>query len=350
MTRCTLKILPIKILILIFSTFGYSFDYKVERISVGSNNFPYLISKSDVSVAENINADLYIDILGVPPTRKNPFINTLDEDGRATQIIYDYAVTNDNKVLSVELSMEGCGAYCEAYTIYKNYNILDGKRIDIMDLFTTSGKIKFEKTLQTRIKKNINSFMKSLNVKDETMREQHELYEECLERDYIGKLSNYTSFTINRGKLTITPERCSAHVNRALDDLEGTKYKFSYQELKPYLNIYGILLLDSKRDSYPFDEPRGLYGGKIGGYYAHLYIKNIKDDDSQFVGSYYYDSKQIPIELSGRYSKKSFILHTTNRPTEKEIFRLQYSQNGMGVFSGTWEKNNKKLPARMVGE
>ena len=62
----------------------------------------------------------------------------------ADQIVFlDFQVTyNQNGILSVNISAEGCGAYCTGWTDYFNYSTLNGHWFDISDVIKSPIKFK----------------------------------------------------------------------------------------------------------------------------------------------------------------------------------------------------------------
>jgi hypothetical protein len=84
---------------------------------------------------------------------------------------------------------------------------------------------------------------------DTTQKQEHEraketieLYQECLERGGVESLQDL-SFHLQGGTLFIHIGRCSAHINRALDDVDDFEFCFRLTNLKQYLNPYGRQLL-----------------------------------------------------------------------------------------------------------
>ncbi len=60
------------------------------------------------------------------------------------QIVFlDFKVTyNQNGILSINVSAEGCGAYCTSWTDYFNYSTLNGKWLNISDVINNEAEFK----------------------------------------------------------------------------------------------------------------------------------------------------------------------------------------------------------------
>ena len=67
-----------------------------------------------------------------------------------------------------------------------------------------------------------------------------ELYEECLERKEID--ISFRLFYLNKEQLFIALDRCSAHVNRNLDELGDFGFYFNVSAWKKYFTDYALQL------------------------------------------------------------------------------------------------------------
>ena len=86
--------------------------------------------------------------------------------------------------------------------------------------------------------------MEDTNLDDEDkewMREQMFIYSDCfMEYDNL----KHIDFKIKNNKIILSLGRCSAYVNRALDDLGDFVFTYTIQELQPLLSEYGKGLLN----------------------------------------------------------------------------------------------------------
>ena len=114
-------------------TFRLEKSERFKDIQSTKMNFPIIITGNN-QIDSLINTDL-----------KNRFTDnqypmySLDSTlikWAADQIVFlDFQVTyNQNGILSINISTEGCGAYCTGWTHYFNYSTLNGNWLDISDI------------------------------------------------------------------------------------------------------------------------------------------------------------------------------------------------------------------------
>ena len=177
-------------------------------------------------------------------------------------------------------------------------------------------------------------------MKNEIDKEQRELYDDCLERDYTGKISEYSNFSIDKDRFTIYSERCSNHAMRALDDIGSFSNSYSFKEIKPYLSLLGKYLLDKHQKHLPNREiVEGVYSGKIAHKYPiKLFIKYVSDDGS-LSAYYWYDKYKQIIDLDGSYRDKKLKLYFKKYNEEQKKWIKVESFIGdlkHGKFKGVW--------------
>ncbi len=332
----------ILLLVMLVNSFLLSVDdFKVKGIGEKDSLFPYIVAKrkNKIGIAQNINTYLHLEFLELLPDsyKKSPF-EMRNVDGRMpTLSVYEYDMEQNSKFISIYISMEGCGAYCESFEAHKLFLAKTGQRVHPRDLFTTEGLKKFNKLNHEKIQNKIKKFLKS-EVRDN---EQIEMYKYCLDKDFIGKIHTHSDFSIHKNKFILYSERCSNHAMRALDDLGDFENSYSFKELEKYLTPLGKYLLDKKRTKLPVTNfQTGIYKGKIGGKYPiKLFISEIYDDGG-ISASYWYDKYRKVIELYGSYTNGKLKLHAQkHNDIEKKWIPYETIEGRLknNSFKGTWK-------------
>lgn len=196
--------------------------------------FP-VIKTGNLKVDKAINTDL-----------KNRFTNNeypdLSTDSTLIKwsdgIIYlDFEVTYlKNELISLNISAEGCGAYCTAWTEYFTYNYVTGRFLTIDQIIDTTGNFKnaviADKDKQyEQQKKELKEMWldKNAELDEDTYKWALEQYENC-ERDF--KLE---SFALHSDHLEII-EKC--YLPNAIKNLTPTiELKYKYFDIKEDLKI-----------------------------------------------------------------------------------------------------------------
>ncbi|MCL6260212.1 hypothetical protein M3O96_14015 [Aquiflexum sp. TKW24L] len=216
-------------------TFRLEKSGRFEDIQLDKMNFP-IVQSENQKIDSLINNDL-----------KNRFTNneypnaTMDSalikwaDG---QIIFlDFTVTfNQNGILSINVSAEGCGAYCTYWTEYFNYSTKTGKWLDISDIIDTTGTFKkmvFEDKVEqyNKARRNLKENHKDSNwgLSEDDYENTLEYFNEC---DNSFKLNQYALYADH---IEIIEECWLPHVMKPSTPIIELKYKFS--EIREYLKI-----------------------------------------------------------------------------------------------------------------
>ena len=154
------------------------------------------------------------------------------------QIVYiDFNVTyNTNGILSINISAEGCGAYCSYWTEYFNYSTITGNPLDISEIIDISGEFKTRifKDKETQFKKQKIELKEMLNdseaeLDQSTYKWALEYYENC-ENSFDLK-----SFSIFPEYLEINKHCYLPNAIKNLTPVLTLKYK--YTEIKEYMKI-----------------------------------------------------------------------------------------------------------------
>lgn len=221
--------------------------------------FPLIKTKSS-SISTRINNTLCSDFLDVDRNKikksifeKNGWANEENVYGRLSDISYEI-LQNSNRIFSISISAEGCGAYCEDFTRYYNFDLKTGKQFSLGDLLTTDGKKLLLESINKQKKEllqdKIRSAKGSLHKKNSASSEEDkayyeemiEIYSNCLESQLYTSLE-YAQFSLQQKTLVVFTERCSAHVNRNVDELGDFEFGFSLANWKKHFSPYGLSLL-----------------------------------------------------------------------------------------------------------
>ncbi|HIP50526.1 MAG TPA: hypothetical protein EYG94_00430 [Campylobacterales bacterium] len=316
-------------------------NFSLKPIGEKEFTFPYVVSKTKTkqTVADNINTYLHLEYLELLPNsyKSNPF-EAINIKGQMPRLyVHDYRISENFKFIALSLNMEGCGAYCEEFEAQKLFLAHNGKHIHARELFTKKGLKLFDRMNHENIQKTIKAFLKT-----GTDEEQVDLYEDCLNAEYKGKVHEHSDFWIEKDKFTLFSGRCSNHAMRALDDIGDFSNSYSFIELKNYLSPLGNYLLNKhNKEVLNSESPTGIYKGKITGKYPiKLSISQIYDDGS-LEASYWYEKYKKVIDLSGSYKNGKLKLYVKkHKPKEKKWVAVEaiVGKVSDGKFKGTWQK------------
>jgi hypothetical protein len=312
---------------------------------------------------------MYLDILEQPaPDKFQDGIKPKKQaEGVAPVSDIDYKVVrNDQKILSLSVSAEGCGAYCENYTSDFNFDAETGRLLGHDDLFTPAGAVAIGKNLDSRQQARLKAHIKKLQAesdaleraaaktksapdKDEVERltETIDMFQKCVGSVVDPELAKYrganiSSFAIGKDGITFSRERCSNHAMRALDELGHMHSAFSLKELAPHLSAYGkYLLLGGERAGAtggPFNQ---VLFGSVGQAPITLRLRSREPDGSQF-GTYFYNKYRTPIPLSGKLAGTSLVLEEMESK-DKVLPAIRMNIQGESV-KGVWVGNGKQIP------
>jgi hypothetical protein len=224
----------------------------------GEYIFPLIKAKSS-DVSTRINNTLCSDFLDVDRSKikKSIFENAWPSEensmGRLHDISYE-VLQNSIRIFSISISAEGCGAYCEEFTRYYNFDLQTGKQLLLEDLLTTDGKKllleSINKQKKETIQHKIRSAKETMRKKGSSLSEEDkkyyeemiDLYTTCL-GGQLYKSFDYLQFSLQEKTLVVFGERCSAHVNQNVDELGEFEFGFSLANWKKHFNTYGLSLL-----------------------------------------------------------------------------------------------------------
>jgi hypothetical protein len=219
--------------------------------------FPIIKTKSS-TVSNRINNTLCSDFLDVDRSKikKSIFENVWpggeNNYGLLSEISYE-VLQNSKCIFSISISAEGCGAYCEPFTRYYNFDLQTGKEFKLEELLTPAGtKLLLEamnKQKKELLQQKIRSAKEVLSKKgssvdkddQEYYEEMIEVYSNCLESQLYNSLDD-AQFSLQEKTLVVFTDRCSAHVNRNVDELGDFEFGFSLANWKNQFSAFGLSL------------------------------------------------------------------------------------------------------------
>jgi len=222
--------------------------------------FPIIIVPNNKIVSNKINDLLLLDVLDInrKQVKKSIFENVwLTKEiplPRLNDLSYTMIV-NNKKFLSLSISGEGCGAYCEYFTFYYSFNFKTGDIVKPDSLFNKAGRNIFLDSLNSKKKQILKSKVKEIQdtLSSQSVREGKEereyfeemlsLYQDCLEKDDVTDF-DYLRFYITKSRLFVSLDRCSAHYNRNLDEIGDFELIFKFKDWAKYLTPYAHSLIN----------------------------------------------------------------------------------------------------------
>ncbi len=255
-------------IILLFVLFAnYSFGQNAVVKEIKQKNpitkevyvFPNIIFNNSKTVEQKINNSLRSEILSVDSgTSVNKIFDqvwrTKEQSPTLSDITYS-VIRNSQSILSLSITAEGCGAYCETGTNYFTFNLKTGNKLSLDSIFTyqgitilvdslnrsKTGKIKAKiREIQSIIKSN--KFQKDKDQKEYYL-EMLDLYKDCLNKRVSLEYMSNLKFVITNKRLKIYSDRCSAHYNMAMDELWSFEYVADLKYWLKYLTSYGLGLM-----------------------------------------------------------------------------------------------------------
>jgi hypothetical protein len=329
--------------------------------AAGEIKMPYVVGASDV--ANRINDALYLSVIGIAAPLKAGKTFPLTDgggelDGTAS---LDFSVLrNDGRILSLAINAEGCGAYCEFYVRSYGFDAATGRALSAVDLFTPSGLSAVAKEMQAERKRRYTEEIKTLKRQEAELKrkkgkadglsdieERITFNEECLGQEPLSNASSqdmlrYLRFSLAKNKAAVfSSGRCSAHVNRALDDVDEVDLVLLPKDLVGLLNPYGkALLLEQANAALPNDLFEQVLHGKIGNAAITMRL-NRPYPDGSFSGVYYYDKYRKVLSLRGM--KKDSHLELTEQVAGSDQAKMNLNISG-AQWLGQWLGNNKQVP------
>ena len=297
------------------------------------SGFPVFTSSSPIA-SEKVNALLQWKCLHklIGPAGTDVFAKV---DEWHTFSGYD-VLRNDDRALSVRITWEGCGAYCENYDEYYSFSS-SGNLIEGNDLFLASGLGKLRsgvsETRNTLLKDQIGTIKKEIAESssggDEDRAMQLEMYEWCLQsRD--ASYVNENRFYLKGASLWLVEDRCSNHAMQALDDLDQFHLEVTADEFGDVLSAFGKYILGVSAKPAVETSRLKVYSGTIGGKYPIQFLSFSEQGVESYV--YCYKKYGIMIELARKETNDPaalVLLESDPNGNPNGTFKLARSAKGM---------------------
>lgn len=316
--------------------------------------FPEVKCASKPKVAEKINTFLQIEhLMHVPGMyKKHPFEKVMVNDDDCCWNIYftDWTVHRNNNILSLSIGAEGTGAYTEYSKTYSNFETATGNILLADDLFTGKGHSEIRVTIIEKIKKKITDFLadndryKGQPDMENVIAEQQSMYGDCLD-DLEETRYAWESFYFTGDSIIFNRGRCSAHVNRALDDLYDFHVGFRLADIDKYLSEKGRQIIYGQANTAMSNLPQGkIFKGTISKYPVTFVIQGNDTFDNSIGVMYWYDKKKIPIDLTGTFLNGTISLAEFHQEPDasRETAQITLQWTGNQKLVGKWVNSQTK--------
>ncbi|WP_213733158.1 hypothetical protein [Citrobacter europaeus] len=321
-------------------------EYRYPASTEMQYRVPWFTSKESPQVAKRINDYIFASFINqLPGNNPQTTVNQFANSEMNPTANLDYTIEyRDANVLTLNMFVEGCGAYCESYNVPISFDLASGAAITLNDLFSRS----MMAELNTRIRKDIRSQIDTFVTaqKDGGDPGYAEFYASCA--TYIDGLYYIDRFSLQKDHLAFLNGRCSNHANRAGDELGDFTTKIPTGELHKQFTPYGQYLTGAKSTT-PVEPTPGIDGkvmyGTLGKSMRIVLKVDCKYGDF-FEGAYFYQKFGAPIELTGKCDtadNRHYELKTSAAEQSEEKITLELKD---GVYQGVWESNGKTLPVR----
>lgn len=315
-------------------------------------------------IAQKINDRLFLGQFGtMAPKQAGATLEAKDLvlDGMASQ---HFTVSRqDARVLTIVFENEGCGAYCENYSVVYSFDLKTGRSVGASELVTPFGRNELARRMGREVTRRYREQLASLRaelaqakrkqdaagtqVDVDDLNERIELNTRCLSEAMhtdrtpgVPALVDLNSLTFELASqaLMLTSERCSNHAMRALDDVGNITLAVPYPTLRGWLAPYGLALLFGEGTAEPPDAIfYQVLKGRIGDKSAITMLLT-KSSDNSIRGTYLYDRYRKPIGLTGRMSGDTIELEerVNDSPEPRGRFTLTLAGRRLkGRWTGT---------------
>ena len=238
------KILTIILVFIGTITFGQSVQIetfqlnKIDSINkspMDKMNYP-IIHSSNKKVDSLINTDLK-NRLTYNEFPNESIDSTLIKWASDQIVFFDYEVTyNEKGILSINMSVEGCGAYCTNWKEYFNYSTIKGNWLTIADVVDTTGEFreKVYKDEKIQFSEQKKELKEMLNDPESGIGKNEydwalEYYENC------EKSFNLETFQIYPDKIKIIEDCYLPNAIKNMTPVIDLTYKLD--QIKEYLKI-----------------------------------------------------------------------------------------------------------------
>ena len=321
-------------------------EYRYPASTEMQYRVPWFTSKESPQVAKRINDYIFASFINqLPGNNPQTTVNQFANSEMNPTANLDYTIEyRDANVLTLNMFVEGCGAYCESYNVPISFDLASGAAITLNDLFSRSTMAELNIRIRKDIRSQIDTFVTA--QKDGGDPGYAEFYASCA--TYIDGLYYIDRFSLQKDHLAFLNGRCSNHANRAGDELGDFTTKIPTGELHKQFTPYGQYLTGAKSTT-PVEPTPGIDGkvmyGTLGKSMRIVLKVDCKYGDF-FEGAYFYQKFGVPIELTGKCDtadNRHYELKTSAAEQSEEKITLELKD---GVYQGVWESNGKTLPVR----
>lgn len=332
-----------------------SLNYHYPDSTETQYRLPWITSADNPHAVKRINDFIFSRILNhLPGNDPQVTLNQLAKAGIDATANLDYRVEyQDSKILTLNLFVEGCGAYCETYTVPLSFDIASGANITLDALFSPQTIEQLNIRVRKDIREQITTFIEQHKSESaEQIKEEkgedfnyEQFYASCA--TYEEGLLYVDSFSLQNGDLVFLNGRCSNHAARALDELGDFTTKIAAATIHNQLTPYGQYLISGNREKPVSPAPR-LHDNVVYGTLGKntRITMNITCYQGAASGVYFYQKYGSPIDLTGKCSTEGdqrYVLKTGSTEGTEEKFELELKE---GRYQGSWESNGKSLPVR----
>lgn len=233
-------------IVLFISTFTYAQTAKIIELKRKAKTaylttddttiiYPVILLKN-TAVAKKINDEIKTVILGEDTSRleiQRALEELLDES--VSDLLYE--ITLNNKILSINIYQQGCGAYCSSWYTYFNFDLKTGQKLEIKDVIVDN-KIDSFKSIVFKDKVAFLTKYKQEQreklIRNETDSGTYNWAMETVESDCISKVS-IEDFSLFGGNIKIYDWCEFPHAIRSQEPLGDFPYNYKrlFYFLKP---------------------------------------------------------------------------------------------------------------------
>ena len=315
-------------------------------------------------VARRINEAIWREMLDgaaaptAPGKTFTPPPDKLPEGTTSLEFTARFIPASAPRILSLDFSGEGCGAYCEDFTATHLFDLRDGREILLGDLLSVEGFAAVGRRVDAQRRRAYQEQIRALQAAKKSSRGAKKAEQDddedrlTLNQDCLKQIDSEPStprwlvadvFSLDgHGGLAVSVGRCSNHAMRALDDVGEISVAIPAAELKAALTPYGLYVV--RQEGEGAAPPSNFDGrelhGRVGGLPVTMKLEPLRAG-ADTAGWYAYDKYRTPIALTVR--QEGGALHASEKTETQGRFEL--SANG-GTLTGTWsdKSDRKRLP------
>ncbi|MEQ9376395.1 MAG: hypothetical protein RIG68_14515 [Imperialibacter sp.] len=362
------SILVVLLLIPLVCAGQFDVELLKDTNSYNGSEYGFALIKTNSESARRINEYLQISVLGllIGKEESSIFENVwpTEEDHFKGWAFYQTTVTlNTENLLVLQVSSEGCAAYCESGDSYLIFDARSGNRIELDDLFSEVGfdllkqKVNLERKLQLTneiirtygwdsqtkkemLRENRSEYKESMKEGLEINEVERSIYVDCLAG--IEKYSFQKSFYLDSTNIYLIRERCSNHANRGIDNVGEFRNALGIRAIDGLLSDYGRKVLLGERIDATVTTITGIvYDGLVDAKYSIKLVLNYVEG-KYASGKYLYTTRGKGIELSG--INRNGIFEIEERNDDGAITgKLNFTfSDGNQAATGTWTSPDGK--------